>query len=156
MREPFNTVGWDRQPRKKWRTLPLRSSLSHVSWLLYKSLRIEKYISFRMKWFFWPPFLSVSPFSLLNLARRQSYAYAIGLYTKPEIKSWPDIKFCAHAHCVLPRGFGLLYLDWRAKFRWFPVTRDLEIWKILLPPQSFDQSTTLHDSNEKQYRLFLF
>ena len=68
-----------------------------------KSLRIEKYISFRMKWFFWPPFLSVSPFLLLNLARRQSYAYAIGLYTRPEIKSWPDIKFCAHAHCVLPR-----------------------------------------------------
>ena len=29
--------------------------------------------------------------------------YAIGLYTTPEIKSWPDIKFCAHAHCVLPR-----------------------------------------------------
>ena len=56
-----------------------------------------------MKWFFWPPFLSVSPFLLLNLARRQSYAYAIGLYTRPEIKSWPDIKFCAHAHCVLPR-----------------------------------------------------
>ena len=23
-----------------------------------KSLRIEKYISFRMKWFFWPPFLA--------------------------------------------------------------------------------------------------
>ena len=68
-----------------------------------KSLRIEKYISFRMKWFFWPPFLSVSPFLLLNLARRQSYAYAIGLYTRPEIKSWPDVKFCAHAQCVLPR-----------------------------------------------------
>ena len=68
-----------------------------------KSLRIEKYISFRMKWFFGPPFLSVSPFLLLNLARRQSYAYAIGLYTRPEIKSRPDIKFCAHAHCVLPR-----------------------------------------------------
>ena len=60
-----------------------------------KSLRIEKYISFRIKWFFWPPFLSVSPFLLLNLARRQS--------SRPEIKSWPDIKFCAHAHCVLPR-----------------------------------------------------
>ena len=25
--------------------------------------------------------------------------------TRPEIKSWPDIKFCAHAHCVLPRCF---------------------------------------------------
>ena len=68
-----------------------------------KSLRIEKYISFRMKWFFWPPFLSVSPFLLLNLVRRQCYAYAIGLYTRPEIKSWPDVKFCAHAQCVLPR-----------------------------------------------------
>ena len=56
-----------------------------------------------MKWFFWPPFSSVSPLLLLNLARRQSYAYAIGLCTRPEIKSWPDIKFCAHAHCVLPR-----------------------------------------------------
>ena len=25
------------------------------------------------------------------------------LYTRPEIKSWPDVKFCAHAQCVLPR-----------------------------------------------------
>ena len=48
-------------------------------------------------------FLSVSPFLLLNLARRQSYAYAISLYTRPEIKSWRDVKFCAHAQCVLPR-----------------------------------------------------
>ena len=56
-----------------------------------------------MKWLFSPPFLSVSPFLLLNLVRRQCYAYAIGLYTRPEIKSWPDVKFCAHAHCVLPR-----------------------------------------------------
>ena len=68
-----------------------------------KSLTLEKYISFRMKWFFWPPFLSVSPFLLLNLARRQCYAYAIGLYTRPEIKSWPDVKVFAHAQCVLPR-----------------------------------------------------
>ena len=68
-----------------------------------KSLTLEKYISFRMKWFFSPPFLSVSPFLLLNLVRRQCYAYAIGLYTRPEIKSWPDVKFCAHAHCSLPR-----------------------------------------------------
>ena len=67
------------------------------------SLTLEKYISYRMKWFLSPPFLSVSPFSLLNLARRQCYAYAIGLYTRPEIKSWPDVKFYAHAHCVLPR-----------------------------------------------------
>ena len=58
-----------------------------------------------MKWFFWPPFLSVSPFLLLNLARRQCHAYAIGLYTRPEIKSWPDVKFCAHAQCVLPRCY---------------------------------------------------
>ena len=70
-----------------------------------KSLTLEKYISFRRKWFFWPPFLSVSPFLLLNLARRQCYAYAIGLYTRPEIKSWPDVKFCAHAQCVLPRCY---------------------------------------------------
>ena len=68
-----------------------------------KSLTLEKYISFRMKWFFSPPFLSVSPFLHLNLARRQSYAYAVGLYTRPEIKSWPDVKFCAHAQCILPR-----------------------------------------------------
>ena len=69
----------------------------------YKSLTLEKFISFRMKWFFSPPFLSVSPFLLLNLARRQCYAYAIGLFTRLEIKSWPDVKFCAHAQCVLPR-----------------------------------------------------
>ena len=68
-----------------------------------KRLTLEKCISFRMKWFFSPPFLSVSPFLLLNLARRQSYAYAIGLYTRPEIKSWPDVKFCVHAQCVLPQ-----------------------------------------------------
>ena len=68
-----------------------------------KSLTLEKYISFRMKWFFSPPFLSVSPFLLLNLVRRQCYAYAIGLYTRTEIKSWLDVKFCAHAHCVLPQ-----------------------------------------------------
>ena len=58
-----------------------------------KSLTLEKYISFRMKWFFSSPFLSVSSFLLLNLARRQSYAYTIGLYTRPEIKSRPDLKF---------------------------------------------------------------
>ena len=68
-----------------------------------KSLTLEKYISFRMKWFFAPPFLSVSSFLLLNMVRRQCHAYAIGLYTRPEIKSWPDVKFCAHAQCVLPR-----------------------------------------------------
>ena len=66
-----------------------------------------------MKWFFGPPFLSVSPFLLLNLARRQSYAYAIGLYTRPEIKSWPDLKFCAHAHCVLPRCSNIADEHWR-------------------------------------------
>ena len=73
-----------------------------------KSLTLEKYISFRMKWFFSPPFLSVSPFLLLNLVRRRCYAYAIGLYTRPEIKSWPDVQFCAHAHCVLPRCWSTL------------------------------------------------
>ena len=56
-----------------------------------------------MKWFFSPPFLSVSPFLLLNFARRQSCAYVIGLYTSPEIKSWPDVKFFAHVQCVLLR-----------------------------------------------------
>ena len=80
-----------------------------------KSLTLEKYISFRMKWFFSPPFLSVSPFLLLNLVRRRCYAYAIDLYTRPEIKSWPDVKFCAHAHCVLPRcwlGLGVVFGSW--------------------------------------------
>ena len=47
---------------------------------------------------FFAPFLSVSPFLLLNLVRRHCCAYAIGLYT-----SWPHVKFCAHAQCVLPR-----------------------------------------------------
>ena len=69
-------------------------------------LTLEKYISFRLKWFFSRPFLSVSPFLLLNLVRRQSYAYAIGLFSRPEIKNWPDITFCAHAQCVSPRCFG--------------------------------------------------
>ena len=68
-----------------------------------KSLTLEKYVCYRMKWFFSPPFLSVSPFLLLNLARWQRYAYAIALFTRPEIKSWPDVKICAHAQCVLPR-----------------------------------------------------
>ena len=76
-----------------------------------KSLTLEKYISFRIKWFFSPPFLSVTPFLLLNLVRRQCYAYAIGLYTRPEIKSWPDVKFCAHAQCVLPRCW---FIQWIA------------------------------------------
>ena len=57
---------------------------------------------------FAPPFLSVSPFLLLNLVRRQCYAYAIGLYTRPEIKSWPNVKFCAHEQCVLPRCYPIV------------------------------------------------
>ena len=52
--------------------------------------------------FFVPFFVRFSLFAF-NLTRRQSYAYAIGLYTRPEIKSWPDVKFCAHAQCVLLR-----------------------------------------------------
>ena len=76
-----------------------------------KSLTLEKYISFRTKWFFSPPFLSVSPFLLLNSARRQCHAYAIGLYTRPEIKSWPDVKFCAHAQCILPRCWFSVLCD---------------------------------------------
>ena len=71
-----------------------------------------------MKWFFSPPFLSVSPFLLLNLVRRQCYAYAIGLYTRPEIKSWLDVKFCAHAQCVLLRCFfAVLFVAWK-NFKW--------------------------------------
>ena len=51
-----------------------------------KCLTLEKSISYRMKCSF-APFLSVSPFLLLNLARRQCYAYAIGLFIRPEKKS---------------------------------------------------------------------
>ena len=36
---------------------------------------------------FFSPFLVCFSFFAFNLARRQSYAYAIGLYTRPEIKS---------------------------------------------------------------------
>ena len=68
-----------------------------------KRLTLEKYIRHRMKWFFSPPFLSVSAFLLLNLAKRQCYAYVIGLFTRPEIKIWPHVIFCDHAQCVLPR-----------------------------------------------------
>ena len=32
-----------------------------------------------------------------------SGSHEIGLFTRPEIKGWPDVKFCAHAQCVLPR-----------------------------------------------------
>ena len=46
----------------------------------------------------------------------QAYAYAIGLLTRPEIKSWPDVKFCAHAQCVLPRCSRDHF---RAVFVWF-------------------------------------
>ena len=46
---------------------------------------------------FAPPFLSVSPFLLLNLARRQSYSYAIGLFTRPEIKGDWMLSFCSCA-----------------------------------------------------------
>ena len=38
------------------------------------------------------PFLSVSPFLLLNLVQRQRYAYAIGLYTRPEIKRLKNLR----------------------------------------------------------------
>ena len=98
--------------------------------------------------------MSVSPFLLLNLARRQSYAYAIGLYTRPEIKSWPDIKFCAHAHCVCrgvdvrcvwttcDRPGPLLFeaprkadwysvnLAWDSKEKWFWPRRGLYSWRL--------------------------
>ena len=77
--------------------------------------------------FFSPPVLSVSPFLLLNLARRQSYAYAIGLYTRTEIKKLTGclilcscaVRFAAVLFTVhiqhragsvggRPRGFGAL------------------------------------------------
>ena len=51
----------------------------------WKSLTLEKYISYGSD-FFRPLFLSVSAVLLLNLALRQCYAYAIGLFTRPEIK----------------------------------------------------------------------
>ena len=91
-----------------------------------KRLTLEKCISFRMKWFFSPPFLSVSPFLLLSLVRRQCYAYAVGLYTRPEIKSRPDVKFCAHVQCVLPR-----YYDGTAASN---VSRPLRPLPLPMPP----------------------
>ena len=97
-----------------------------------KSLTLEKYISFRMKWFFSPPFLSGSPFLLLNLVRRRCYAYAVGLYTRPEIKSWPDVKFCAHAHCVLPQCLPGDHLKRKlSKFINYP-RRKLELNKTVM------------------------
>ena len=42
--------------------------------------------------FFAPYFVCFSLFAF-NLARRQSYAYAIGLYTRPEIKSSCTVRF---------------------------------------------------------------
>ena len=42
---------------------------------------------------FSPPFLSVSPFLLLNLVRRQCFAYAIGLYTRPDKKGDQMLNF---------------------------------------------------------------
>ena len=64
-----------------------------------------------MKWFF-RPLLSVSPFFLLNLARWQCYAYTIGLFTRPRIKSWPEDTFCALAQCVLPRCCIRVLFTW--------------------------------------------
>ena len=72
-----------------------------------KSLTLEKYISYGMKWFFSPPFFVCVSLFAFKLTRRQTYTYTVGLYTRPEIKSWPDVKFCAHARCVLPRCFFL-------------------------------------------------
>ena len=55
---------------------------------------------------FFPLFCLFLPsFLLLNLARWQCYADAIGLFTsyiyRLEIKSWLEVKLCAHAQCVL-------------------------------------------------------
>ena len=109
-----------------------------------KSFTQEKYISCRMKWFFLPPFSSVSSFLLLTwrdskvilsqlvyiLDRRLVPSHykcflgwerrlgirlrrARGLMGREAIfpsslpkgkrKSWPDVKSCARAQCVLPR-----------------------------------------------------
>ena len=43
---------------------------------------------------FFAPSLSVSPFLLLNLSRRQCYASAIGLFTRPKINSCPIFVEC--------------------------------------------------------------
>ena len=117
----------EKQSRRLERSRPANFNHHFHRWckqitMWCKSLTLEKYISFRMKWFFRPPFLSVSPFLLLNLARRQSYAYAIGLYTRPEIKSWPDVKFCSHAHCVLPRCLWSVVLSSIQSFADSPLT----------------------------------
>ena len=98
-----------------------------------------------MKRFFSPPFMSVSPFLPLNLARWQRYAYAIALFTRPEIKSWPDVKtLCscamrfatvfpgannaAHAHTWYAGGallgsvsLAIALLPWVPEVFFFPV-----------------------------------
>ena len=57
-----------------------------------------------LKWFFWPPFFFCFALFAFKLgATAMLCLLIIGLYTRPEIKSWPDVKFCAHAQCVLPR-----------------------------------------------------
>ena len=47
-----------------------------------------------MKWFFSPPFFVCFSLFALNSARRQCYAYAIGLFTGPEKKADRMLNFC--------------------------------------------------------------
>ena len=54
--------------------------------------------------FFAPFFVCFSLFAFkLGATAMLCVRTVIGLFTRPEIKSSPDVKFCAHAQCVLPR-----------------------------------------------------
>ena len=76
-------------------------------------LTLEKYISYGMKWFFSPPFLSVSLFAF-NLTRRQNYTYTVGLYTRPEIKVDRMLNF-ALMRSAFCRGFVLSKTWWNTQ-----------------------------------------
>ena len=41
-----------------------------------------------------------------------SGTHEIGIFTRSEIKGWPDVKFCAHAQCVLPRCSSRYFITW--------------------------------------------
>ena len=41
-----------------------------------------------------------------------SGTHEIGLFTRSEMKGRPDVKFCAHAQCVLPRCSSRYFITW--------------------------------------------
>ena len=71
-----------------------------------KSLTPEKYIKIYKIYCRFAPFFVCFSLSAFKLGATAMFCSRnIGLYTRPEIKSWPDVKFCAHAQCVLPRCY---------------------------------------------------